>query len=58
MTDDKHFAWAWGPYLDEFLKLGWIVVADVHEDRSGHPTFLVEWRCDCPIAFPHKGNPK
>lgn len=51
----EHYAWAWEPYLDVFLRLGWIVVENAHEERSGHPVFIVAWPCDCPVVFPRKG---
>lgn len=49
-----YYAWAWAPFLDDFLCLGWMVVETL-DDRSGHPTFLVAWPCKCPVKFPRKG---
>jgi hypothetical protein len=46
------FTHAWGPYLDDYLRLGWEVIAIETEDRGGEACFMVGWRCECVSIMP------
>jgi len=49
-----HFAYAWHPFLEDYLRLGWMFAARplIAEDRGGQPSWLMIWPCTCRLAMP------
>lgn len=49
-----HFAYAWHPFIEDYLRLGWMFAARplIAEDRGGQPSWLVMWPCSCALAIP------
>jgi hypothetical protein len=50
MTRTFHYA-RW-PALEDWLRLGWLVVDDFRDIYHGQFSVLVEWKCACALVTP------
>jgi hypothetical protein len=49
----KFFAYGWGPYLEDHLRLGWLQASLIYQ-RGEHDSWLLVWLCDCRCVKPNK----
>lgn len=52
-VDFVAFTYGLEPYLDDYMKLGWELIRPVYE-RSGHMSWILGWRCGCPVVKPQR----
>jgi hypothetical protein len=51
MRRERIFHYATWSQLDDYLRLGWLPVADLGQPHGQWAT-LCEWLCDCPALCP------
>jgi hypothetical protein len=39
----------WEPFVDDYHKMGWLIVTRIVEDRGSYSSWLMVWCCDCKV---------
>jgi hypothetical protein len=49
---ETHLMYVWHPYLDDYLRMGWMFAGDGPlYTRGEHLSFLMEWPCTCKMPY-------
>lgn len=43
----------WGPLVEDYLSMGWMVDNIIAENRGGYETWLLVWPCECKVPYIH-----
>lgn len=49
----KTFMNVWGPLVEDYLSMGWMVDNMISENRGGYETWLLVWPCECKVPYIH-----